>query len=468
MNKKLVIGIAASAVVLILITTIVINADKLVGKDDEIVIIDFDYEMAGNHVNQLIQWGPRMSGSQAEEYGADYIAEQFEEAGLEDVHIERFPVPMFEVLRASVSLSPYMRPNYNLPNPVGRSISFTHIEDFVLQGYSGSIRWNNFRDDLEVVNIGDGTDVGSYGQTNGRVCFVEQTGETPPNAELYFYAYEAGARGIILQNTWRGETIGYPPMFKSNQNPEHYENYPDIPFFMVSKDMGDQILTNIPEYKLRINFEVRIDTMDVLAVVGDIKASGDTDDLLMFTAHHDTCYNTIGVVDNTVGPATLIEMARSLSEYDVKKNLRFATFGGEEEGLYGCREYYEAHKEEMDSNLEAVMNFDMAHTDKEAMSLAMVSNSNDTLDKLEKIGTQLMNEENDLKKYKISYHWNELDIGYSDYWPFVNEGGSDGIASWGSGCEEYHTYLDNMDHLNEESLQVEARIVGSFALMAAT
>jgi len=122
----------------------------------------------------------------------------------------------------------------------------------------------------------------------------------------------------------------------------------------------------------------------------------------------------------------------------------------------------------MDSNLEMVMNFDMAHTDVESMSLAMVSNSNDTLDKLEDIGTQLLQKETHLQKFKISYHWNELDIGYSDYWPFVNEGGSKGIASWGSGCEEYHTYLDNLAHLNEESLQVEARIVGSYALMEAS
>ena len=99
MNRKVVLGIASGIVAVILITTIVINANKLIGEDESIVIIDFDYEMAGTHVRNLVQWGPRMSGSEAEQLGADYIAEQFTEAGLEDVHIERFPVTMFEVQR---------------------------------------------------------------------------------------------------------------------------------------------------------------------------------------------------------------------------------------------------------------------------------------------------------------------------------------------------------------------------------
>ncbi len=466
MNRKLLIGGISAGVALLLVGVIVFNASSLIGGDEEtIIIIDFDHQLAGNHVKELVKWGPRMTGSQEELNGAEYIAAQFEDAGLEDVHIEEFQVPMFEIKRAEVSLVEY-RPILDVPKPLGNTIRFEHITEFVLQGYSGSLNWRNFRDDLDVVNIGNGTDPGTYSQSRGKVCLVEQTGDTPPNAELYFMAFEAGASAIILQNTWRGESLGYLPMFKSNQNPVEYENYPDIPFFMVSKGMGDEILDSTSgDYKLRIDFNVVIDSYPCRVVVGDIK--GSSDDMLMFTAHHDTCYNTIGAIDNTVGPASLIEIARSLSKYDLKKTVRFATFGGEEEGLYGSKEYQKAHAAELGEDLEMVLNFDMAHTDLEAMSVAMVTDCNKTLSKLENIKSEYLREEPSMGKYNIGLHYGEFDIGYSDYWPFT-EAGSNAIAAWGAGCEEYHTYLDNLEHLNAESLEIEGRILGSYALMAAT
>ncbi|MEA3558939.1 MAG: M28 family metallopeptidase [Candidatus Thermoplasmatota archaeon] len=467
MNKKVLIGIPVAVIVVILIGAVVINAGSLLDSENEIVIIEFDTAKAGQHVKELVQWGPRMTASEAEQNGAEYIAAQFEDAGLEEVHIETFQVPMFDVKRAQVSLVEYY-PFKNIPRPLGQTIRFEHLTEFVMQGYSGSYNWGSFRGDLDVVNIGDGTDEGSYSRAKGRVCFVEQTGDTPPNAELYFTAYEAGVEAIILQNTWRGENLGYLPMFKTNQNPVGYQNYPDIPFFMVSKDMGNEILDRTSgSYKLRMNIQVEIGNMDCNVVVGDIVGSKNPDEYVLFTAHHDTCYNTIGAIDNTVGPASLIEMARGLSVHNPKRTIRFVTFSGEEEGLYGSKEYHAAHKGEFDGKLKIVMNFDMAHTDLEAMTVGMVTNDNGTLKQIENIGNELLDREPELSKYTINYSFDTLQIPYSDYWPFTNDGHK-AVAAWGSGCEEYHTYLDNLDNLNPESMQIEGRILGSYALMAAS
>ena len=72
-------------------------------------------------------------------------------------------------------------------------------------------------------------------------------------------------------------------------------------------------------------------------------------------------------------------------------------------------------------------------------------------------------------KYEISIR--DLDseeMPYnSDHAPFVfeiHDGDSDfGMAMmcYGSGSSEYHTYLDNMDRFNEESLLVSGIIYGS-------
>ena len=55
----------------------------------------------------------------------------------------------------------------------------------------------------------------------------------------------------------------------------------------------------------------------------------------------------------------------------------------------------------------------------------------------------------------------------SDHAPFVfgihQEADDFGLAmmGYGSGSSEYHTYLDNMDRFNEESLAVSGIIYGS-------
>ncbi|MGA1848703.1 MAG: M28 family peptidase [Thermoplasmatota archaeon] len=469
MDKRLAYGIPAVAVVAILITVAVLNVDSLTGGEEKLILIEFDTSRAGQHVRELIKNGPRMSGSTSEHLGAEYIANQFEDAGLQDVHIEQFTVPMFEVRWASVMLIPYMGPFYNIPRTgilPPEVVSFVHMKDFVLQGYSGSLNWNNFRDDLEVVNIGNGSDIGSYEASSGRICFVEQNADTPPNAELYFYAYEAGARAIILQNVWRGEGIGYLPMFKSNQNPLNYDRYPDIPFFMVSKAMGDEILDRAPEYKVRIDFDVFIGNMPIDVVVGDIKGTRNPDEYVIFGAHHDTCYNTVGVVDNTVGPATLIEIARGMHGYEPDTTIRFCTFGGEEEGLYGSIEYYKAHSGEFADNVDLYINFDMAHVDPDTNRFTITTTQNSTIPLLEDLRDELVESEPALNRYEINIVYDDMMWAASDHWPFTSHG-HQAMGGWGSGCEEYHTYADDLTHLNHESLQIGGRILGSYAVMTA-
>ncbi|MGA1820996.1 MAG: M28 family peptidase [Thermoplasmatota archaeon] len=467
MNRKALIGIGASVTVVILIAAaLIFNVESMISGDEGIFLIDFDHEAAGVHVRELVSNGPRMSGSDAELAGAEYIQSQFVEAGLEDVHIESYPVPMFEVVNADFSLVEY-RPILNIPAPLGEMVAYEHMTDFVLQGYSGSRSWNSFRDDLTVVNIGNGTDPGSYDQSAGRVCFIEQTAETPSNSDVYFSAYNSGARAIILQNCMRGETIGYPPMFKSNQNPLDYDNYPDIPFFMVSRGVGDEILDKAGTHKLRIDFNVRVETMEIRVVVGDMKGERDPEKLIVIGGHHDTCYNTIGVVDNTVGPATIIEMARSMVKYETDKTIRFCTFGGEEEGLFGSIEYYAAHEAEFRKNVDLYINFDMPHTDEEETRYTITTTMNSSIPRLRDLVDDLVREESSLERYDINVVWNDMLWPASDHWPFTSHG-NPGMGAWGSGCAEYHTYQDDLRFLNTESLQIGGRVLGSYALYAAS
>jgi Zn-dependent M28 family amino/carboxypeptidase len=258
-------------------------------------------------------------------------------------------------------------------------------------------------------------------------------------------------------------------MFKSNQAYEDWGgNYPEIPFFMVSKEVGDELQSNSRNSKLRLNFDVSKGPMDICVAVGEIKGSEKPDEMYILGGHHDTCYNTLGVIDNTVGPALIIEMAAQMAKYEPKYTIRFCTFGGEEEGLYGSIAYYEAHKSEFKGKVKMYSNFDMSHTDITRVNGFTVTTSiNSSIKDFEKIRDMVVDSTPELDKYSINLRWDDGKWAGSDQWPFASHG-IDVTNAWGGGCYEYHTYKDDLSHLNEESLQIGARIIGSYIINEAT
>jgi hypothetical protein len=463
MNKK---SLLAIFIVIIIICAVAatVAVSNYFGEEQELIIIDFDCGAARENVVRLIANGPRMSGSTAELRGAEYIVSKYEEAGLVNCNIEKFSVNMFSINNAEVSLVRY-GPLLRVPNPMVSTVSFTHMEEFVLQGYSGSYAWSDFRDDLSIVAIGNGSDPNSYNAASGSACFIEIEEEGPGNPEIYRNAYEAGAEAIVLQNLRGGEEIGYPPYFKSNQAYEDWSGgYPEIPFFMVSKDVGNTIKQRISDSKLRIDFDVYKGPMDICVTVGEIRGTEKPDELFIIGGHHDTCYNTDGVVDNTVGPALICEMAAQMVKFKPKYTIRFCTFSGEEEGLYGSTAYFAAHEDELTGKVKLMSNFDMSHTDiTRTARFVVISSNNASVEKMKVIRDKVVSSTPELDRYDISVVYDDSMWAASDHWPFVSHG-IDVTNSFGGGCYEYHTYLDDITHLNEESLQIGARIVGSYII----
>ena len=69
-----------------------------------------------------------------------------------------------------------------------------------------------------------------------------------------------------------------------------------------------------------------------------------------------------GADDNGSGAAALLEMARVLVGHRAAHDLRLILFGGEEQGLYGSRQYVEALPASERSRVRAVINMDMVAT----------------------------------------------------------------------------------------------------------
>jgi len=91
--------------------------------------------------------------------------------------------------------------------------------------------------------------------------------------------------------------------------------------------------------------------------------------LVLITAHLDsinvrggTAAPAPGADDNASGAAGVLEIARVLAEHSAKHDLRLILFGGEEQGLYGSRQYVSGLQENERTRICAVINMDMVAT----------------------------------------------------------------------------------------------------------
>ena len=80
-------------------------------------------------------------------------------------------------------------------------------------------------------------------------------------------------------------------------------------------------------------------------VVGEIPGTDKADEVVMLGAHFDSWHGSTGATDNAAGSAVMMEAMRILKQSGLKlrRTVRIALWGGEEQGLIGSREYVTAH-----------------------------------------------------------------------------------------------------------------------------
>lgn len=86
--------------------------------------------------------------------------------------------------------------------------------------------------------------------------------------------------------------------------------------------------------------------------VGEVRGSEKPDEFVVVGAHLDSWDLATGTMDNGTGSCVVLETARAVAAlakqgYRPKRTIRFALFTGEEQGLYGSREYVKKHADEM-------------------------------------------------------------------------------------------------------------------------
>ncbi len=472
---------------------------KWFGGDTEYELIDFDSNQTRAYAQGLVNlgdpvWGGRLSGTVEEENAAQSIKTNFSNSGLPST-LEEFEVPLYYMgnsFELMICNSGTLGGVFGGPTPctladINREeTNFQHTVDFVVQGYSGSVDIPA-SSNVEVVDLGMGNETEDWDVASNGVGLVWlRDGEdgqagTESNTVLMKRAQENGLRGLITVNSRQncddlvaGDCIPYSKSLDITQ----FEERPyDIGFVMVSRSVGEKISEQVVNSGGMLGFQVDVDNQNngnIHVPCGILE--GETDQLIVIGAHHDTVYNGHGAVDNTAGTATVMEIARQFgilhSELgDPKMTVYFCTWGGEEEGLWGSKEWVDKHRDDLAENLRLYINLDMNHVDAERNSgVVLQGNSKTDVRHIKGLVEEFSSSHPDLyEKYSITVRELESEqMPYnSDHAPFVyevhQEEGEFGNAMlcYGSGSLEYHTYLDNMDRFNEESLAVSGIIYGS-------
>ncbi len=458
-------------------------------------LIEFDPTSARGYAQSLVnlghpEWEGRMSGTIEEHNTADFIKANFTSMGIPST-IEDFDVPMF-VIDDEPELGICHAGDVGQTLPAfacgatdvnADFINFEHRSDFVLQGYSGS-SFIRYVDDIDVVDLGTGNESADWNTGAGSVVLIHMTEETESNTALFKRASENDVEGLILINERQncdelvsGDCI---PYFKS-VDISTINNIPiDMGFIMVSQSVGEIIIDNVINQDGRLQFMTYVENAGEATVkvpCGIIQ--GESDSLIIIGAHHDTVYMAQGAVDDSSGTATVLEMARQFGLIESqmgtpKHTIYFCTWGGEEEGLFGSTAWVDKHRNNLYENLRLYINLDMNHVDAERNSgVTLFGNHNTDVSHIRGISEKFKQQYPNLAdRYNIQVRkLDDTDMPYnSDHAPFVyniDEDESDGkqygraVVCYGSGSMEYHTYLDNMDRFNEESLAVSGIIYGS-------
>ncbi len=234
------------------------------------------------------------------------------------------------------------------------------------------------------------------------------------------------------------------------------------------EDMGLQVRTQNFTAKINKSDTTLVESQNVEAT--QLGSNSSYDDIIIFNAHYDSAKGTVGANDDGSGTVAVLAAAYVLSQYSFKRTMRFVTFSGEEQGLYGSdayvRELYDQHTPVLvEFNADGIGRATTAETGRK-IRLSVTEDTGWIIDIMKN-----MTKEYGLN-FDITTFWKVnryLPMGFSDYYPFTRFG-YESISVWETdGDPNYHSPGDNISNINMSYLVNTTRhIAATMAILADT
>ncbi len=292
--------------------------------------------------------GGRVSGTEANRRGVDWGVAAFRQAGVDEVHTEKFTMPA-SWSEGATRLD------------IQGAVPFT--------ARAVSIAWSPAANlEAPVLDLGEGSEaafVGAGTNVKGALILIHQRvlrawpdlfaeyGNAPPIIDR---ALRGGAAGILWMAT-RAQGVLYRHINALDGTIDR------IPQILVAREDALRIarfLAAAQPLRARLSMPNRPGgPFEVENVIAEIHGTDKADEIVMIGAHLDSWELGSGALDNGCNSALVVEVARAIHAAGItpRRTIRFVLWNGEEQGLLGSWAYARAHRAELD-RVVAYVNFD--------------------------------------------------------------------------------------------------------------
>jgi aminopeptidase YwaD len=384
----------------------------------------------------------RFAGTEDERRAGQFLLDQMQSYGLENVHAEAFEMRGW--VRGNAHLA--------LLGPDGEQ----ELPCLALAGSPpGEL-------EAAVIDVGQGApaDFERLGEAvAGKAVLAHARG--PHRLEKYAQAIATGARAFLFTNARPGMLI--PAGSVGLGEPEK-----ELPSLGLSLETGTYLQRLLAraaqgvEEPLRVKISVGGGPEQVTArnIVGELPGTDPEAGWIVVCGHYDGHDIAQGAQDNATGTAVVLEAARVLSglRTHLKAGVRFVLFSGEEMGMYGSEAYVRDHPGQLDQ-IRAVFNADIVGM--AAPLRLMVQNSPGLASYLRGLPlAELDAEVNDSHLVPYSDHFHFTLAGVASLMAVTSSPGEG--RGWG------HTAADTLDKIELRELRQAAATTARILLYMAT
>jgi hypothetical protein len=318
-------------------------------------------------------YGPRLTGSPEIREAAEWAQKTMRDWGLANVHLETFPFGRGwqNTRMVALALTPRAYPLFAYPKawtpgtngPVTGAAVLVNIQtDADFAKYRGTLRGKfafvaPLRDvaarfqplgsrytDADLASIATQPAVGR-GRGNAPPPAANPVNAAAFNRQRTQFWIDEGVAAVVDAASGDGGTL-----FVQSGGSRNASDPPVAPQVSLAVEHYGRIVRtlqkNIP-VTLQMDITSRFLDQDLngFNVVAELPGTDKADEIVMVGAHFDSWHTGTGATDNAAGSAVMMEALRILKVTGLKlrRTVRIALWGGEEQGLIGSREYVKAH-----------------------------------------------------------------------------------------------------------------------------
>ena len=335
-------------------------------------------------------YGPRATGTPGYQAGADWVTKKFNEWGLKNVHVERFPFGQgwtIERFSAHIitphSSAPMIgQPRWNSPSTNGSITSdvvhVTAASEAELEKYRGQLRGKIVvLQAPRAVRMLEGRIILRMNDADWKEAMTLPTPEPKPAASAGPSAAQLFAQalqrflvtegvGAVLDRgsdsdmsaggsdlSWQTQRVDGGTIFPGSggsRDPKVPQQVPSATLAVEHYNRIVRLLERGQPVRVELNIQTKFHPEtdpagNAFNIIGEIPGTDLAHEVVLMGAHFDTYPYATGATDNTTGSTAMIEAVRVIQALGLRprRTIRIALWAAEEQGLLGSREYVNRH-----------------------------------------------------------------------------------------------------------------------------